>query len=232
MACFSGPEIVNGLVLHLDAANIKSYPGTGTTWNDLSGNSLNVNLVNGTEFSSGSFVFDGVDDRISRSASELLATSGPVTMHSIFAKSSGTVGTLYRIQFGNESAYSLLIGSSGPYTQWWNLTNGRITHQCNFSFLNNVIYAVTATITPSIDGLTNTSEFYVNGNFIQSITTTDASARRSSSGTLFIGSGTNGAGSPTLLLNGKIYNTMYYNRALSAAEIKQNFEATRSRYGI
>ena len=60
------PKIVtDGLVLALDAANVKSYPGSGTTWTDMSGNGNNVTLTNGPTFSSdngGSIVFDGVND--------------------------------------------------------------------------------------------------------------------------------------------------------------------------
>ena len=236
MALTHSPKIVrDGLVLHLDAANVKSYSGSGTTWKDLSGNGNNGTLVNGVGYSTnnkGAFIFDGVDDRISRVGTSSLATAGPVTMCSTFKKTSGEDGTLYRIQYGNESVFAMNFGSIGLFTQWWNLANGRVTHQSSFSFNNNIIYSVAATITPSNNGLTNTSNFYINGNFIESIQTTDSAARRSSPGTLFIGSGTNGAGSPIVRLTGEIYNTMYYNRALSAAEIQQNFDATRDRYGI
>ena len=57
--------IDDGLVLYLDAANTKSYPGSGTTWTDLSGNGNNGTLENGVGYNSGnggSLVFDGVDD--------------------------------------------------------------------------------------------------------------------------------------------------------------------------
>ena len=68
MGIFRGPNIVrSGLVLALDAADKNSYPGTGTTWKDLSGNSYNGTLTNGPTFNSnnrGSIVFDGVDDQI------------------------------------------------------------------------------------------------------------------------------------------------------------------------
>ncbi len=68
MSVISGPNIVtNGLVLHLDAANTKSYSGSGTTWTDLSGNGNNGTLTNGPTFDSanyGSVVHDGVDDYI------------------------------------------------------------------------------------------------------------------------------------------------------------------------
>ena len=64
-----GPRIVtNGLVLCLDAGNNKSYPGSGTVWNDLSGNNFNGILTNGPTYSpssGGGIVFDGVNDYIS-----------------------------------------------------------------------------------------------------------------------------------------------------------------------
>ena len=69
MSSKCGPDInENGLVLFLDAANRLSYPGSGTAWSDLSGNSNTGTLTNGPTFSAGnqgSIVFDGVDDYIS-----------------------------------------------------------------------------------------------------------------------------------------------------------------------
>ena len=61
-----GPNVVNsGLVLYLDAANNKSYPGSGTAWTDLSNSGNNITLTNGPTFSStnnGNISFDGVND--------------------------------------------------------------------------------------------------------------------------------------------------------------------------
>ena len=60
MAISGGPDTVEqGLILSLDAANVKSYPGTGTTWYDLSGNGHNFALNNSPTFSNGTFTFDG-----------------------------------------------------------------------------------------------------------------------------------------------------------------------------
>ena len=68
MATLYSPKIVtNGLVLCLDAGNNKSYPGSGTTWNDLSGNNNTGSLVNGPTFTGsfgGSVAFDGVNDYV------------------------------------------------------------------------------------------------------------------------------------------------------------------------
>ena len=66
MAGIGGPDIItDGLVLYLDAANSKSYPGSGTTWKDLSGKGNDSALTNGPNYRStgmGSFLFDGTDD--------------------------------------------------------------------------------------------------------------------------------------------------------------------------
>lgn len=68
MGFYRGPHIVtDGLVLALDAANPTSYPGSGTTWRDLSGNNNSGSLVNGPTFNSvngGSIVFDGSNDYV------------------------------------------------------------------------------------------------------------------------------------------------------------------------
>ena len=54
MAFRYSPKIVtDGLVLSVDAANKKSYPGSGTTWYDLSGNAINGTLTNGPTFDIG-----------------------------------------------------------------------------------------------------------------------------------------------------------------------------------
>lgn len=99
-----GASIVrNGLVLHLDATNQKSYPGTGTTWYDLSGNNNNASLVNGPTHSENTFVFDGVDD--------YLITSS-VTFKSIMM-------SLNYYNTGPNSSWKYLIdarsGASGGY---------------------------------------------------------------------------------------------------------------------
>jgi hypothetical protein len=68
MALAHSPSVITtNLGLCLDAANPRSWPGSGTAWNDVSGNARNGTLVNGTAYNSsngGSFVFDGVDAQL------------------------------------------------------------------------------------------------------------------------------------------------------------------------
>ena len=70
MAGFTGapPIVTDGLVFAVDAANYESYPGSGTTWSDLSGNGSNGTLINGPTFNSGNggyITFDGTDEWVS-----------------------------------------------------------------------------------------------------------------------------------------------------------------------
>ena len=87
MSYSKGPRIVtDGLVLYLDAGNSKSYPGTGTVWNDLSGNNNNGTLVNGPTFSSankGSIVFDGVNDGCNINNNSFINPTNAITFGAI-----------------------------------------------------------------------------------------------------------------------------------------------------
>jgi len=78
----NGKIVTDGLVLSLDTSDLNSYPGSGTTWNDLAG-SNNGTLDNGTAYSSGNggtFIFDGADDTITFGDSSVFQLSGPATV--------------------------------------------------------------------------------------------------------------------------------------------------------
>lgn len=74
MSAFGGPNIIeDGLVLYLDAGNRKSYPGSGTTWFDISGYKSTGILTNGPTFNSsslGSLVFDGINNYVNFGGSQ------------------------------------------------------------------------------------------------------------------------------------------------------------------
>ena len=87
MSIFYNPRIVtDGLVLALDAGNTKSYPGSGTTWTDLSGRGNTGTLTNGPTYSSangGSIVFDGTNDHVTMSGNNISGLSAETTDFSI-----------------------------------------------------------------------------------------------------------------------------------------------------
>jgi len=84
MSAIGGPAIItSGLVLELDAGNIKSYQSGSTTWFDKSGNASNGTLINGPTFNTGSLgsiVFDGVDDYVSVAKQTAFVNASQFTM--------------------------------------------------------------------------------------------------------------------------------------------------------
>jgi hypothetical protein len=232
MAYFHSPQIVkDGLVLLLDAANPKSYPGSGTTWFDKSGNSNNGTLTNGPTFDSGnggSIVFDGVDDRITISPSSLINnlttnftfqafvrfnTSGG--QYGIFTKGSNfTEGWTVYLREGPQFS---LIGYNTS-----NVSSGLLAATTSGGISVNNWYHVTYTYNQSV------VVSYING--VQS-TTSNYSQTFSSVGTNpTIGHDAN-LGNPDYW-PGNISNVTLYNRALTAAEILQNYNATKGRFGL
>jgi hypothetical protein len=240
MAFSYSPKIVTeGLVLYLDAANPYSYPGSGTTWTDLSRSQTNGTLVNGPTFNSangGSIVFDGVDDYCSLGSSIIPQTSN-WTYSSFFNLNTLATGSVLYGQYiaaafngrflirlsdsiQNSSQFSLFLGSGASY---------------NSTFLyTNTTASINTTYNLTITRENQTFNLYVNGvydtgstmNFTASLLQT----------TPIIGGRTNSGGSPTPVdtdfLNGKVYTTQVYNRALSAQEVLQNYNATKTRFGL
>jgi hypothetical protein len=218
MATFYSPKIVtDGLILYLDAANIKSYPGSGTVWNDLSGNGNNGTLTNGPTFDSGnggSIVFDGVDDSV------------PVSNPGI----SQTFSVFSWINCTNVSSSNNIVSKNGPYfmrivsskLRFNVLTDtGWLFQQGNATLSNNVWYHLTMVY----DG--STWKGYINSNLDFSVSKTGTI---SSNAQLYIGY-TPAIGEEAGF-NGNIAQVSIYNRALTPQEILQNFNATRSRFGV
>jgi len=232
----SGPDIVeNGLVLCLDAANKFSYPGTGTTWTDLSGNSNNGTLTNGPTFSAGnmgSILFDGTNDYAYQS---LFANAITTTLtFDVWVKFSdaGSSGR-YIMSLGRDTgfnggiallAYGFSSASSGQIIFEFGSGYGRVSSGIVPSL--NIWYYLTVTT----DG-TNT-RFYVNS--VLANTSSQTPGAVESSPGLSIGSYLNSSTPPTpgtYFFNGNISSVKIYNRALSAIEILQNYNATKSRFG-
>jgi hypothetical protein len=216
------PSIVlNGLVLCLDAANPKSYPGSGTTWTDLSGRGNTGTLTNGPTYSSansGSIVFDGTNDAIA--LSNITPTSGASFSAWIYINGSNS-------NFGAIFANWSDVGGGTPY--WFGTSAGASsTIQIYFSGTN--IYNITSLslntwmlLTITHNG--STSIGYING--IQRASA--ASSLSTSTNNTSIGYDITRTNYP---FKGNIAQASIYNRALSAAEVSQNFNALRGRFGV
>jgi len=236
MALSHGPKeplgVTSGLVLYLDAANARSYPKSGTTWFDRSGNGNNGTLVNGVGYvgtNGGSLSFDGVNDSVNIPISGSLQSQSFTfdawfKINSIDNINGSPIFTGHYQSNGTVSG-SLLIILSGQY-----LFQTRLNNSCCQS-----LYVGTASTNTWVNfvGTWNGSIkiAYLNG--IQAGT-------QSVSGTHFqlnnfsIGNNSDNiaGGNYSNALNGFVSSIKYYNRALSASEVKQNYNAFKGRYGL
>ena len=222
---YTGPNIItNGLVLSLDAANTKSYPGSGTTWRDLSGNNNSGSLVNGPTFNSangGSIVFDGNDDYISISQN----INPPNITLEFFYKA--LISTPYEYLISNardccgpQNGYELHIVNGVPRFSIWNSTQAAVN---GTSTLTDQIYHITATY----DG--SQMKIYQNS-ILTGIANSALGIGSSPSFNLAIGG--MGFNPAVYNLTGNIYVGRVYNRALSASEVQQNYNALKSRFNL
>jgi len=246
MGAAAGPDIVeDGLVLCLDAANERSYPGSGDTWYDLSGNNFNatlfnMNINNYNINDNGSLYFDGVNDY-----ADIDSNLGPKLIEN------GEATETYWFKIPNT-----FIGSASAFTTLWIDTNYRPIG--NFAGGSN-----TESISIYVSGNDYLRAYYEEGNWyyhdnewhnltyvwganynkviVDNVNITDELRYANGSSNEGFNRVYNNPPSDIKLANrtkdfyfrdGYISVVGLYNRALSEAEIKQNFEATRSRYGI
>jgi hypothetical protein len=214
--------VTTDLQLYLDAGDASSYPGSGTTWTDLSNNSRNGTLTNGPTYSSadgGSIVFDGTND--------FVQCTGSLTV---------TAATFicWIKRNGNQGQYDGLLFSRGTNTTGMNFqVSNQLGYHWNDAFntyswqsgltvpdLTWCMVAVSVTSSAATAYLCQAS----------GITTATNTVSHTSSVLNDIKLAQDDAGSR--FFNGNISVAMLYNRALAAEEITTNFNALRSRYGI
>jgi hypothetical protein len=231
MAIFkNSPPIINdGLVLFLDAANIKSYPITGTTWNDLSGLN-NGTLTNGATFSSdnsGSIVFDGTDDYVNIGVGKSCnGFSGDFCVSSWVNRSN--VGDTWGNIIGDYRPpetplmWQLAINKDGSIF-FYSAANGFV-----FGFPVLSGFGPNNWINVAISRIGSVFKLYVNAKLLA--TRTNTSTFGSPTENLNIGvDGDN----TSERFKGKISTVMIYkNRGLTDSEILQNYNATKQRYNL
>jgi len=222
MGLAHSPRIVtDGLVLALDAGNTKSYPGTGSTWTDLTGNGNDGTLQNGVGFDSGnggSLTFDGVDDYVNLSSSSSLTFGSGNFSIDLSLKISTIKSNQYFFDFGANRFAFQYYNNFGTYVLRY-LTQGISIKDTTYTLVQNQIYNF-CIVRNSGNGY-----LFLNGNQINSWVDNETYT----SNTLNIG---RYGLSNVANLNGNVYTFKGYNRALTAAEVSQNFNALRGRYGI
>ena len=216
--------------MYLDAANIKSYPGSGTTWTDMSGNGNNGTLVNGPSFSSNSILFDGVNDYVTLGNNKLQYQSN-FTLET-FSKfpnlpnnPGSQCGARYPIIYNHDYGYNLLIGTTGLLVfQIYNTSSA----QSNVVSMAPVTGSNFFHSTAIKNG--TTISLYLNGVLQNSKDLSTNSVYYSSNPFVIGGHGI--CGGNRFYSNGNISVVKVYNRTLSADEVLQNFNAQKSRFGL
>jgi hypothetical protein len=215
MALSHGPRsITNGLLACFDAANLKSYPGSGTTWTNLNGSGNNGTLINGVGYSSNnpvSLTFDGTDDRV-----ELSTAFGTLSQY--------TISYWAKRDAENRMPVSTIDG--GFY--WfgdnsWRYVHGGVAGEYYYSKPTSIPLNSWGNYAVVYNGSNVT--IYRQGVY-QGQQATTGTANFSTA--LRIGWWS----SNTYAYLGNIANVSFYNVALTAAEISQNFNALRGRFGL
>ena len=224
---FSPSIIKDGLVLYLDAANTRSYVSGSTVWNDLSKSGVKGNL-NGPTFNNsngGNIVFDGVDDYVETNYS--LPSNSNFTI-TAWAKSS--VASVQNRVFGNADSVG---GTSGVDIIWGYVGSTQIYCVRRNGVNNSTLDTQSTAITNLLTGwhhivytysTTTGSLLYVDSIQVGS------NVNLGFSSTLTFRVGRDGNGSDKF--NGNVSNVQIYNRALSASEVLQNYNSTKSRFGL
>jgi hypothetical protein len=229
MSFVHSPKIVtDGLVLSLDAGNTKSYMSGSTTWFDKSGLNNNGTLTNGPTFNSangGSIVFDGVNDIINLGSGTTFNLGGAGKTFSInlwFNSKLWTSAwqalitkgdTSWRVhRYQSDSPVKLAFGTQGlsvvdTFTSTIFTTNTWFNVVCIYDGTSKKIY-----VNGSLD-----SNVSVGGTLLDN------------SYPVYIGENAQAIGR---YFNGNLSNVQIYNRALSAQEVLQNYNATKSRFGL
>jgi hypothetical protein len=233
---YYGGIVTNGLVLALDAAKKDSYPGSGTLWRDISGNGNNGTLTNGPTFNSGnggSIVFDGVNDFIELGDVLDLGTNSMTINHWVNLNNNNTTqvffskalagaqnyrlatailntGKLYAFMQGNSGGDIVPTGLTTIPPNTWVMATFVFNRSSSISMYYNGVQE-------TLNGTATISQW--NGLDFQSINPFRLGAYTASNNV--------GILSP---MNGRMGLTQVYFRALSASEILQNYNATKTRY--
>jgi hypothetical protein len=235
---YTGPNISkNNLVLHLDAANPKSYVSGSTTWRDLSGNNNSGSLINGPAFSSdngGSIAFDGSNDYVLLPTNFFNHDSGSAFTVSFWFRTAAA-----GIILGQQNTNTPNV-ASGYVPAIYTDSAGKIRTSCFWGGATNNQSVSALTVTDNVwhnivvTFASNSQISYIDNTQFATLAKTQATY--SSTYNYFIGSGTwvgqwaNVTGNQ--FFNGRVANMLFYTRALSASEIDQNYNATKGRFGL
>ena len=226
--------VLSGLTVYLDAGKTSSYPGTGTTWYDISGNVKNGTLTNGPTYSSangGSIVFDGSTNYVLLPTNIYTQNNTSFSFSMWFKSTQSNGGTILGQQDTpnplSATGYvpAIYLKSDGKIRVegfWTGSISNSITStgSCN----NNNWYQITYTYG------SGTGSLYINGVLNGTISGLTQTSYTSTYYYIIGGGYAAGRSLGTYLFNGNISQFNFYNRSLSLSEVLQNYNAFKGRY--
>ncbi len=228
--------ITDGLKLYLDAGNVSSYPATGSTWYDISGNSNNATLVNGPTYESannGSIMLDGTDDWITVSSNGYGVFNTQDFTIDLWVKFNSFLpySPLWSYDYINHSsqpyyAQHLRLSNDNAVYMAWNIAGSFVQQVISYTFALESWYNIVWTRKSNGDIYA-----YINSSQVLGI---------SSPGTIsyynqpvWLGrSNFTGFGYSPTPTSGNYANAKFYDRALTPAEVSFNYNVLKSRYGL
>lgn len=224
---YQGSIVTSNLLVALDASNLVSYDGTGTTWRDLTSNGSNGTLYNGPTFSSdggGSIIFDGSDDY------------SDISIPSITSYGTITICAFIKwLSFGDDMFFGMTTYDVWTYanTLGFNSGAGNVVgiSSSTVSSLGLLGNWKHYTFVMNSSGLLSNNKIYINGVSVGSLSAVvggDASTPSFATNLRLCGWNNDGGYRGNLQYG----NFQVYNRELTVGEINQNFNAQRDRFGI
>ena len=236
MGCSSGPDIIeDGLVLCLDAASKRSYPGTGTVWTDLKGGNngtlTNMDAANFSSDNVGSLSFDGSNEYVVTNDSDLLSFTNAKFSLEVYFK-----------YVNKTDQFNALVGKrdyGATQREYYFFVDEAVsTPTVQFIISSNLTPNWTYVITPAIQknrwyhavatSNAGVGRVYLDGKLSASNSSMHSSTTNGNSPFSIGNSYTNG--SPIQFLNGSISLARVYNRVLTADEVRQNYLSTKERF--
>ena len=221
----NGKIVTDGLVLALNAADQNSYVSGSTTWNDLSGNNLNGTLVNSPTFNTdngGNLLFNGT--------TQYIATGKQINV----ITSNWTVNVWFKTT-GSDNIGSLVVRGNSAESLQWRCEVQASTGKVNFlmrSGGDQSVLGITATNNTGWHMATYTNNSNLITVYLDGIAENSATITNLSDIPYNVVLGRLGDSVGVYYYRGNIATTQMYNRALTATEITQNYNATRGRFGL
>ena len=222
--------VTDGLVLNLDAGNLNSYDGSGTTWSDLSQDGTDL-VINGTTYNSGGyFVLNGTSDRMYRSYTASLNPSDITVLFWAYLDNwsqtfTGGLATVINTQRSG-NGYAIGCNSSSGDILWQTWTD---SGWANSSYALSNLSSGWHCLIGTSDG--SNIKLYLDSVEVNSSPAGSIVYTRNDS-QFNIGAYQSSNGSINSYFPGNIAITQVYNKALSSDEITQNFNATKTRFGL